>query len=98
MIPGRPGYASGPVRHAGPETLAGLAGVLDELRGTAGIAERKAGVFYRGSKAFLHFHEDPTGPYADVRLQVGGDFERFRVRTAAERRRLLTHVRAALGS
>jgi len=84
------------VRHAGSETLAGLEGVLAALRGTPGIVEQKAGIFYRGSKAFLHFHEDPTGPYADVRLQAAGDFERFRVRTATERRQLLARVRAAL--
>jgi hypothetical protein len=91
----RRGY-SPDVRHAGLETLAELEGVLGDLRRTAGIVERRPGVFYRGSKAFLHFHEDPTGPYADVRLEAAGDFERFRVRTATERRQLLTRVRTAL--
>jgi hypothetical protein len=84
------------MRHAGPETFAELDALLADLRATAGIVERTTGVFYRGSKAFLHFHDDPTGPYADVRLDPAGDFDRLRVRTAAERRRLLAQVRAAL--
>lgn len=86
------------MRHAGPETLAELDGLLTGLRETAGIVERKTGVFYRGSKAFLHFHEDPSGPYVDVRLDRNGDFDRFRVRTSAERRQVLSRVRSALAS
>jgi hypothetical protein len=84
------------VRRAGEATLAELDDLLGELRRTPGLAERTTGVFSRGSKAFLHFHEDPAGPFADVRLEKEGDFERFSVRTAAERRRLLARVRTAL--
>jgi len=40
-------------------------------------------VFYRGGRAFLHFHEDSAGLFADVR-PAGPDFERFRVETEAE--------------
>ena len=56
----------------------------------ASTASRRSrrGVFYRGSRAFLHFHEDPSGFYADVRLDA--DFERMRVTTKAERKRLLS--------
>ncbi|HEX7168087.1 MAG TPA: hypothetical protein VF230_14005 [Acidimicrobiales bacterium] len=57
-----------------------------------GLVEKKRGVFYRRSKAFLHFHEDPTGLHADVRL--GDDFERFRVESETERADLLERVRA----
>jgi hypothetical protein len=52
-------------------------------------------VFYRGSLAFLHFHQDPAGLFADVRLG-GPDFTRLRVSTRAEQRRLLGAVRRAL--
>jgi hypothetical protein len=74
--------------------LDGLEPLLLRLREVPGLVERKRGVFYRGSKAFLHFHEDPTGLHADVRLDT--DFERFRVETDDERAALLERVRAAV--
>ena len=67
--------------------------LLDQLRTLPSLTEKSPGRFYRRSKAFLHFHEDPTGPYADVRL--GADFERCRVRTQQERRTLLRRIAAA---
>ena len=54
------------------------------------MRERKRGAFYRGGSGFLHFHEDPEGFFADLKLQEGGDFTRFRVSTAAERKRFLS--------
>ena len=82
------------MRHVSAAGLDQLDDLLLELRRVDGLKEKKRGVFYRGSRAFLHFHEDPTGLYADVRLE-GTDFERVRVTTKAERRRLLSRVRAA---
>ena len=64
-----------------------------ELRALDGLKEKSRGVFYRSSRAFLYFHEDPSGLYADVRLDA--DFERMRVTTKAERKRLLSVVRVA---
>ena len=32
-----------------------------------GLTERTPGTFYRRSRAFLHFHADPAGIFADVR-------------------------------
>jgi hypothetical protein len=81
------------VRHVTAAGLDELDDVLSELRGVDGLTEKSRGVFYRGSRAFLHFHEDPSGLYADVRLDA--DFERMRVTTKAERKRLLSVVRVA---
>jgi hypothetical protein len=81
------------VKHVTAGGLDDLDDVLRELRGVDGLKEKSRGVFYRGSRAFLHFHEDPTGLYADVRF--GAEFERIRVTTKAERKRLLSAVRAA---
>lgn len=81
------------MRHVTAAGLDELDDVVSELRGVDGLKEKSRGVFYRGSRAFLHFHEDPSGLYADVRL--GADFERMRVTTKAERKRLLSVVRAA---
>ncbi len=84
------------MRHATPAALETLAPLLAELRQIDGLKEPRPGGFSRGSRAFLHFHEDPTGMYADVRLDAGGDFERLRVTTAAEQARLLRAVRKAV--
>jgi hypothetical protein len=83
------------VRHITPARLDALEPLLTELRGIGGLTERSRGVFYRRSNAFLHFHEDGDDVYADVKLD-GTSFERRRVRTAAERRGLVTAVRRAL--
>ncbi|TML41343.1 MAG: hypothetical protein E6G27_07515 [Actinobacteria bacterium] len=82
------------MKHAGPEALDRLADLLEELRGLPGLRERNRGTFYRGSTAFLHFHEDPTGLFADVRID--SDFERLRVNDAREQKQLLRRVRDAL--
>jgi hypothetical protein len=80
------------MKHAGQGALDQLEPLLQELRATAGVVEKKPGVFYRKSKALLHFHEDPSGLYADVR--VGAAFERRRVETPEERAALLALVRS----
>jgi hypothetical protein len=79
------------VKHVSPAGLKELDDLLRELRDVDGLTEKKRGVFYRGSRAFLHFHEDPSGLYADVRIHV--EFERLRVSTKRERKRLLSLVR-----
>ena len=43
----------------------------------------------------MHFHEDPAGLFADVRLGPG-DFTRMRVSTKAEQRSFMTAVRTVL--
>jgi hypothetical protein len=35
------------MKHAGPEALSALGGLLDEIRRGEGIVERRPGVFYR---------------------------------------------------
>ncbi len=81
------------MKHATPEGLDTIEALLDELRTVPGLVEKSRGVFYRRSRAFLHFHEDLTGMHADVRL--GGDFERLRVAEPSEQQQLLARVRAA---
>ena len=81
------------MRHAGTATLDELEPFLARLRTVPGIVERKRGIFHRRSRAFLHFHEDPSGLYADVRLDA--EFERFPVTTPAERERLFELLQGA---
>jgi len=82
------------MRHAMDAALDELEPLLERLRTIDGLVEKKRGVFYRRSKAFLHFHEDPTGFHADVRFDA--DFERFRVETIEEREALLAQITARL--
>ena len=81
------------MKHAGPEALDQLEPVLAKLRKLDGLRERKRGAFYRGSSAFLHFHEDPAGFFAD--LKVADDFVRFPVNSGAEVERLLARAARA---
>jgi hypothetical protein len=81
------------MKHAGSDALDRLEPLLKEVRSIPNIVERSRGVFYRRSKAFLHFHDDPSGLHADMRRDV--EFERFRVETPEEQTRLLDIVRSA---
>jgi hypothetical protein len=81
------------VKHAGAETLEAIEPLLTKLRSVHGLVERRPGVFYRQSRAFLHFHDDPSGVYADVRLVVGERFTRLRVTTASEQAHLFRQVK-----
>ena len=84
------------MRHAGGEALDRLEPVLGALRDLPGLREKSRGTFSRGSRAFLHFHEDPTGLFADVRF--ADDFERVEVTTAAQQRTFVRDIRKALRS
>ncbi len=82
------------MKHAGTDALVRLAPLLREVRSLARLREPKPGIFYRGSSAFLHFHEDAAGDFAD--LKVAGEWKRSRAVTREERARLLGRVRALL--
>ena len=84
------------MRHARSQALDDLEPLLGALRSVSGLREKSRGVFYRGGTAFLHFHEDPAGLFADVRLNT--DFERLPVTTERERDALVRRVRGALNA
>lgn len=85
------------MKHASDESLATIGPLLARLRALGGLVERRPGIFYRRSAAFLHFHEDPAGLHADVKLDARV-FQRMRIATGAEQERLIDAVRRALGS
>lgn len=85
------------MRHARTEDLDQLDALLSRLRQFEPLKERKRGVFYLKSRAFLHFHQDPAGLFADARLG-GFDFDRFRVSTKAEQQALLAKIASFLKS
>ena len=75
------------MRHATSDALDRLEPLLAKLRLVEGLVERKRGTFYRKGNATLHFHEDPSGLYADVKLD--GEWQRLRATTATEQRAVL---------
>jgi hypothetical protein len=84
------------VRHATQTDLDRLEALLEQLRRLPQLRERKPGSFSRGSRAFLHFHEDAGDLYADVKLD--SEFQRMKVSSASEQAGFLARVREALGS
>ena len=83
------------MKHAGIATLQALEPLLVRLRMLPGLVERTPGCFYSGAKAFLHFHEDPSGTHADLKLSADG-FTRVRAQTSQERDALVALVAQAL--
>lgn len=84
------------MKHAGGESLDILEPLLVEIRLWPELKEKKRGVFYRKGKAWLHFHEDPKGLFADLRGP--DDWLRLRVSEPAERQVLTAAVEAALSA
>jgi hypothetical protein len=84
------------MKHAGGVALHRLSELLEQIRIRDGMREKSLGIFYRRSKAFLHFHEDPAGLFADLR--VGADFERYPVNTQNEWKALLNAIDRALAA
>jgi hypothetical protein len=83
------------MKHAGEEALDRLETLLAGLRS---LVEKKRGTFYRKSKSLLHFHEDPSGLYVDVRLDPDDGFVRRPVNTRSERSELLREIRKVAGA
>jgi hypothetical protein len=83
------------MRHARDDDLDRIEPLLAQLRGIDALTEKRRGVFYRRSRACLHFHADGDDTYADVRIGTD-DFERTRATTKAEQRALVAAVKRAL--
>ena len=81
------------MKHAGEKALATITTQLAQIR-ALNLKERSPGVFYFKSKPYLHFHEDPSGIYADVRIDV--EWERFAINDPSEWRNLLKRINDAL--
>jgi hypothetical protein len=82
------------MKHAGPNALDELEPILREIRKVEGLTEKKRGTFYYRGNAMLHFHEDPLGFFAD--LKVDGEFTRLAVNTKREEAEFLRRATVAL--
>ncbi|SFK09658.1 hypothetical protein [Caulobacter sp. UNC279MFTsu5.1] len=83
------------MKHAGPQALDRLEPLIARIRDLPGLVEKTRGTFYRKSRPFLHFHEDPRGLFADIRMD-GDDFERIDVSDPDGADRLVAMARAWL--
>jgi hypothetical protein len=84
------------MKHATALALDQLEPLLAKLRQLPGLKERSRGVFYVKARAFLHFHEDPAGLFADIRAADGKDFDRINVDAPEARASLYERARTAL--
>ncbi len=84
------------MKHAGPATLDRITALLEDLRARAALRETRPGCFSLKSRAFLHFHDDPSGVFADVRLS--DDFVRMPVSTRSEQADLLARIDECLST
>jgi hypothetical protein len=84
------------MRHARDADLDRLEDLLADLRTLPGLVEKTRGVFYRKSRSFLHFHQDPKGLFADIGGGPNGVDQRIDVTDAAGRARLLAEARRRL--
>jgi hypothetical protein len=82
------------MKHASAVTLRQIAPLLARLRALPGLKEKSDGKFYRGGSAFLHFHEDPAGLFADVKMD--GEWTRHAVNSETAQTRLVRDARRLL--
>lgn len=83
------------MRHATDAALDRLDDLLQQVRRRHPVLkERGRGAFYRGGQGWLHFHEDPAGLFAD--LKVAGAWSRHPVNSAIERKTLLGRLARTL--
>lgn len=81
------------MKHAGSITLDALEPLLACLRGIPGLKEKTRGVFYLKSRACLHFHEDPSGLWADLRPPGDLDFTRLSAEGTAAQADILARLK-----
>ena len=82
------------MKHADANALTALSELIEKLRKRNPLVEKRFGIFYTKGRAFLHFHQDPAGLFADLRQ--GGDWLRFPVNGPDECAALLAAVDNAL--
>ncbi len=75
-------------------TIETLAPLLNVLRGYPVLQEVRPTVFHLGGRDFIHFHEEPDGLFADVRLSRGR--LRLPVSTSPEQAELLDRIEQIL--
>jgi hypothetical protein len=78
------------VKHADVRALEAVSDLIENLRRRNDLIEKRLGIFYTKGRAFLHFHKDPAGLFADLRDR--GEWQRFPVNDPDECTKLLAAV------
>ena len=78
------------MKHADVRALEAVSDLVENLRRRPVLVEKKLGIFYTKGGAFLHFHNDLTGLFADLRR--GAEWQRFPVNDPEECAMLLAAV------
>jgi len=78
------------------DTLEGIEPLLKVLRAHPALRETKLATFNLDGRDFLHFHDEPEGVFADVRLS--GGFVRMPVSTSSEQSELIDRIDRKLSS
>jgi hypothetical protein len=84
------------MKHADAAALGALCDLIENLRRRSVLVEKPLGTFYNKGQAFLHFHKDPTGLFADLRQD--DDWQRFPVNDPGECASLLAAIERTLQS
>ena len=83
------------MKHATSETITRIKPLLNRIRDFSEFKEKKPGIYYYRSKAFLHFHEDDDQIFADIKLNPP-DFTRLPVTTNEQQEELIRLIRASV--
>ena len=84
------------MKHADVRALEAVSDLIENLRRRSELVEKRLGIFYTKGRAFLHFHKDPTGLFADLRQR--DEWQRFPVNGPDECASLLAAVDRTLQS
>ena len=84
------------MKHATAETIARIEPLLKRLRNIDALKERKPGIYYFKSSAFLHFHEEGDQVYADIKFEPP-DFKRLPATTRDQQDELIKLIRDIVG-
>ena len=82
------------MKHAQENILNKFNNQIDKLRQLEKLTEKKKGIFYKKSSAFLHFHQDNNILFAD--LKISNNWLRFRTEENQEWNILLEEVNKLL--
>ncbi len=85
------------MKHASQKTIQLIEPMLKDIRSIPGLVEKKSGIYYYKSRAFLHFHEEDSNTFADVRL-VEPEFQRLPCTTENQQKQLIVKIRKCLKS
>jgi len=83
--------------HAEPKALEPLLPLLRQLREIKGLKEVRPGIFYLRGSAFLHFHDEQGLLSVDLKKAGGSGFDRYRIGTAPEQRKLVDDAKRRAG-